>query len=354
MATVTRTHLAELLTGAGLRHAVVPLQNDVTIVVSERGGRVFGPFLTPDTDSLTWSSPALTSAEALTAFLAEDDWNLGGERIWVAPEIQFNVADRTDFWGTLSVPPQMDPGTWSLETVGTTGVALRQAMILRAHNLAEGELSVSLIQRIAAARDPLRDLAGADALLDGVVYAGYHHAVTLAQAAPSDIVAESWDLLALNPGGEILIPASPSAAYTDFFEPIDGDHLTREPKGLRLRITGDRRYKIGLKAAHLFGRLGYRGALPDGRAYLLVRNFYNDPSSPYSEEPANRAGCAGHSVHVYNDGGMFGQFGELEVNGRPIGGDTERVTGTDTFTLWCYVGPPRSVDEIAIHLLGLV
>ncbi len=122
---------------------------------------------------------------------------------------------------------------------------------------------------------------------------------------------------------------------------------------MRLKISGRKQFKVGYKAAHLYGRLGYLNQLDDGRSYLLVRNYFNNPSSPYAEEPPHQPGCNGHSVHVYNDGGGFGGFGELEVMGQTIGGETGRSASTDQFLLWLFVGPQPKIKRLARHLLGI-
>ena len=78
-----------------------------------------------------------------------------------------------------------------------------------------------------------------------------------------------------------------------------------------------------------------------------------EASLPYAEEPPQVPGCRGHSIHVYNDGGMFGGFGEMECNARTIGGGTGRSTSTDQMVLWLYVGADDPVKRIARHLLGI-
>ena len=122
-------------------------------------------------------------------------------------------------------------------------------------------------------------------------------------------------------------------------------------------MTGDRRYKVGIKAAQTFGRLGYfhRSAGSGDAAltaYLIVRNYFNNPSSPYTEEPPQTPGGAGDSIHVYNDGGLFGGFGELECQGQAIGGYTGRSASTDQQLLWVYWGPADKVARIGMQLLG--
>jgi hypothetical protein len=110
---------------------------------------------------------------------------------------------------------------------------------------------------------------------------------------------------------------------------------------------------VGYKAAHLFGRVAYLNRFDDERSYLFVRNFFNNPSAAYAEEPAHSPGRRGHSFHVYNDGGMFGGFGELECEGQTIGGPTGRTSSTDQMLLWLYIGPDEKLRHILCHLFGI-
>jgi hypothetical protein len=176
--------------------------------------------------------------------------------------------------------------------------------------------------------------------------------VTLREAKHDDIMSQSWNVAPLWPGGRIIVPSSPLVEVSDYFEP-PGEHLTRHGHYIALKISGDSRYKIGIKAAQTFGRLGYFNRRDDGSAYLIVRNYFNNPSSPYVEEPPQTPGAAGDSIHVYNDGGLFGGFGELECHGQTIGGHTGRSSSTDQQVLWVYSGPADKVAAIGLHLLGV-
>jgi hypothetical protein len=335
-----------------LTYGELELQHGVKLLVLERGGRILGPFLTPSSNPLLWINSAFADAERLRAFVAGGAWNSGGERIWIAPEIQFAVTDRRDFWNTVNTPPQMDPGDWRLDAQ-PAGWRLRQGLTLTAHNLAHGEKELWVERLIHPAADPLAHTGAYHHLLDGVIFAGYEQIVHLREAKHDDIMSQSWNVAQLWPGGMLLIPCSPAVEVTDYFEPIDAAHLARRGHHLALRITGDCRYKVGVKAAQTFGRLGYFHRREDGSAYLIVRNFFNNPSSPYVEEPPLAPGIAGDSIHVYNDGGLFGGFGELECHGQTIGGHTGRAYSTDQQVLWVYSGPAAKVAEIGLHLLGV-
>jgi hypothetical protein len=336
-----------------LPYTSLTLQNNVTLIVTQRGGRILGPFLSPTAGSIFWTNKAFATPAALAEFLESGDWNLGGERIWIAPEVQYLVRDRADFWGSIRVPEQMDPGQYQLDQPDSDQARLVQQIALEANNLASGQKKLQIEKLIAPVEDPLRYLGGYETLLAGVTFAGYEQVVTLTETKCDDIVSESWNLVQLNPGGQLLIPASPQVEYSDYFEPVDQNYQQIQANHIRVYITGDRRFKVGYKAAQVFGRLAYFNRLDEGRAYLLVRNFFNNPASIYAEEPAGQPGRRGHSIHVYNDDGGLGGFGELEVNGQTVGGDTGRSSSTDQYVLWLYVGAEEKVKQLAPQLLGV-
>jgi hypothetical protein len=206
---------------------------------------------------------------------------------------------------------------------------------------------------VRAVPNPLRRLDAYGRLMDGVLYAGYEQTVTLSEFEHSSIRSGAWNVIPLYPGGELIIPASPAVEVTDYMEPVDEAHQTIDDGCVRLQVTGQLMYLTGYKAAHVTGRLGYHCASDDDRHVLMVRGFYSDPSSTYLDEPPEAPGVHGDSVRVYNDDGAYGGYGELEVYGRGIGGDTGRSASTDSFVLWLYVGPSDRLKCIAVNLLGV-
>ncbi|MBN2305220.1 MAG: hypothetical protein JXQ72_12115 [Anaerolineae bacterium] len=327
------------------------------IVITQRGARVLGPFLSDEAESLFWMHPAWAGPESFKALLLNNanGWNLGGERIWIAPEIQFVVHDRANFTTTMHLPPQMDPGDYTLDQPHNGVYRARQSLSMAAYNLATGQKNLDVEILVRSLADPLRFVAGYEALVDGVTFAGYEEVVTLTEHEHNDILSESWNLVQLNPGGQLIIPVSPVTQPTDYNRGTIPD-AAREVKNnyIRIDITGQDIFKIGYKAAHITGRLAYFNTLPDDHAYLLVRQFSNNPSSIYIEEPDNQVGEQGDSVHVYNDSGSSGGFGEMECQGQTIGGVTGQSSSTDRFMLWAYVGAPGRLKTIAAHLLGVM
>ncbi len=349
---ITLTQLCAALDACGEAYGVLALQNGAQAVVTRRGGRIFGPFLSADAPSLNWISAALSSGDGLRALIESGAWNLGGERLWIAPEFAYNIGDRFAFDASYNLPAAIDPASYALEAAGD-GWALVADMTLPAQGLPSGgEKRITAARTVRPAADPLRALSRYDELTAGVAFAGYEHTVTLTERDDSPLPAETWVLIQLNPGGQLVIPVTPAVEVLDYFgglpdsaRVVHGDHI-------RVDITGAQRFKAGYKAVGVHGRLAYFA--PAGpQPYLLVRAFFVNPSAPYVEEPPQQPGSAGQAVHVYNDDGGLGGFGEMECSGQAIGGGTGRSASADTFTLWAYAGPADKLRAIARALLGV-
>lgn len=329
---------------------VLPLQNGSRLVIAQRGGRLFGPFVAGDDAlPLCWINPALATPSDFGALLATGAWNVGGERIWIAPEIQFHIQDRDSESGGFVLPPATDPGGYDMEQ-DAQQVWLHQEIALRAYNLASGLKRLRISRIVEAAADPLRNLG---ATPTGLRYAGYAHSVTLTDLNDSPIVSESWNLVQLEAGGAFILPlVSDQVEATTYFGMPPAEATTARDRRVQLTITGKQQFKVGYQSACLTGRVGYYHETASDHAYLLVRSFFNNPSALYSEEPPAPRGRNGHSVHVYNDDGGLGGFGEMECNGQAIGGATGRHSSTDLFVMWTYQGPPAAVKDAAHRLLG--
>lgn len=341
------------LRARGVAYGLLDLSDGYRLVVVGHGGHALGPFNASGA-SVLWLNPAAWASErTYSQFVEEGQWNVGGERLWLAPEIRFTVGDRSDFWGAYVVPPDMDPGNYQLEAAGLTVSLVGEAALPR-FNPVEGDIRLHIKRSYRPAPNPLRHLKTFAQLSDGVAYAGYFHDVTIDMRSPSgEAAVEAWTLAQLVPDGTLIVPATPGVEFEDYYEyePIDDKHLQITPGAALLAVTGRRRYKVGFRSPHLTGRVGFFKRCPGGQAELIVRNFFNDPSSDYVEEPAHRVGCRGLSVHVYNDGGVFGGFGELECNGRTIGG-TSSASGSDAFSFWFFTGAEDKVRRVSEVLLG--
>ena len=351
---ITACQVIDRLEESKINYELLPLQNGCFAILSERGGRILGPFLEQGGRSLLWTNAAFAQPQTFKKFLASGNWNLGGERNWIAPEIQYLVKDRNNVEATVFFPEQMDPGNFTLMKIGEGRFQLSADMNLEAWNTATGEKRLHLESRIMAVEDPLRFTSSYRSLQADVAYFGYQQSITLTDLNANEIMSELWNLIQLNPGGEVLLPISSGWETTQYAGEPPGEDLARfRTHCLGLKITGSRLYKIGYKASQHFGRLAYLNSSDVDRSYLIIRNFSNNPSSYYVEEPADRPGKWGDSIHIYNDDGRWGGFGELEVHGQTIGGRTDIATSTDSLMLWFYTGPKEKLINIAYLLLGV-
>lgn len=353
----TQTHYETVLKAVDEPYAVLPLQHGATALVTQRGARVLGIFPAPGSDNLLWTnSNAFDDAARWANFVAQGNWNLGGERIWIAPEIQYNVRNRADFWGTLSVPSAMDPGQYTLEQ-NPDCIHLHSQMRLNAYNLAKGQQDLDINRWISPISDPLSSVTTHDT---AVTYCGYQQQVRL-RTHDTDIPTEAWNLVQVQAGGQLIIPCMPQIKASDYTGSVPAaarEVLLGDVPHVRLHLDGKRQYKLGYQAASVTGRMAYFQSLGNGRAALLVRSFFNNPSNHYAEEPPDAIGQGGHSIHVYNDGGEFGgdmSFGEMECTGTTIhtGAALADNTANDSFLMWVYCGPLETLRSIAHLLLGV-
>jgi len=331
---------------------------DGTLVTVARGARAV-PF-DDEGRPLLWLAPAVAPpvrgsgtgpAGTLRAWAASDAWNLGAERLWIGPEIDFMVADRRDFAGSYALPATMDPGAWRVDTPGPDAAlpqTFRHEMSMVAHQQ-RATVGIAVTQTIAPAVDPLR--AGS-VPADSLRHLGWTREVTLTRTPddPGRAACQSWVLIQADVGATVVVPGAARARVTDYFEPVDKDHLRRDGDDLTLRLSGSTRYKVGVRSGEHRGAVVYWRDLPGGAAVLLLRSFADTPSTRYLEQPPDQLGHEGDSVYVYNDDGRYGAFGEVEVLGRALESDMASVT--DTFTLHAWWGERHDVAAAAAALLG--
>jgi hypothetical protein len=340
------------LTAAGVPFERIAVGADAVVVVSSYGGRVYGPFFGGGPCE-NWLPDAFGSDPAFAALLDSGAWNVGGDRLWVGPEIAYMIPDRTDYWGSYTMPPSLDPGAHALSRAGDEAT-LHRTVELESSTAPTGPVRIDLRLRIRPAAHPLRHLRGDAAPVAGVEYAGYTTEVRLGLDSGGEHEAESWVLNQVRGGGTALVAASPGVQVTDYYEPVGG-LLRAVTGGVAVELTGADRFKIGFAAPHVTGRVGHLHRAdddPEGDVVLFVRSSPVDPSAEYSEEPDPSPGVRGDALHLYDDDGGLGGFAEIEARGTPVLGPRPDPV-TDRFTSWWFRGPVADVARIAQQLLGI-
>ncbi|KPL73067.1 hypothetical protein ADN00_14840 [Ornatilinea apprima] len=338
---------------AGLPFSQLTLQDGLSIILWQRGGRIFGPFIDEDTPSIGWMSQAFNDPRQFQALIERGEWNVGGTRAWISPELQFHISNRFDFDGSYSLPAALDPGNYSLEQVSSTEFRLSQRIQMDTRILATGTKRLYLEQKIRIAADPLRKLPIYPELKPAYRFGGFEQAFTLVDEDPNPIYSAVWTLMQLQPGGDLLIPTSIPEMVEFYRNPVAEPYLYNHPGYAQVKLTGSHQFKLAYYAAGLTGRLGYIIHTSPQSSTLIVRNYFNNPSAEYAEEPPTRPGINGQSVYVYNDDGALGGFGELECQGQSVGGPNGLRSVSEQMQIWYYTGQRETIGRITQILLGI-
>lgn len=342
-----KKELLKRLQGNHIPYMVLKISEDAQIVIVQRGGRIFGPFRKEEGEGLFWTSEKLNDEQQALELLKGSDWNIGGDRLWLGPEIRYSVSDRTRFWETLHTPEAIDPGNYML-SISDSRAILKQRVEMERADGDRGGIKLNMSRSIEASGNPLRELKDYDRLMENVKFCGYRQRICLDGEGEA---VEGWNLLQVYGGGNIYIPMYQAEAGTDYYEPA-GEYERFLDNGILLKATGRNRYKVGYKAALVTGRLGY-SCKWDEDPCLLIRSFPNDPSGVYEEEPPLMPGIHGFSVHVYNDDGNSGGFSEIECTLPAILGNSGRNSSDDIISTWIFTGAAEALQRIAKVMLGM-
>ncbi|MSU64465.1 MAG: hypothetical protein EXS31_19100 [Pedosphaera sp.] len=251
-------------------------------------------------------------------------WNVGGDRLWVGPEVHWNWKTRgpIDF-EKYHIPAAMDPGSWLPVPAGKRSCAARQTITLR-HQLQNARAQLEIGRRF----EPV--VSGGNGTV--VTYAT-ENSMRL-RGGTSGQEADLWSVLQLPAGGVMYIPCKSRPRYRNYFNPIPRSLWKIDGRVLCLEITGRHQYKIGVPADLTTGRIVYARRV--GQKYLVIRrDFFPQPWRRYCDVPLGASRSEGDAVQVYNDGGQFGGFGELEYHtpSMTVGSGTQWLVDNNLTTI---------------------
>jgi hypothetical protein len=324
------------------------------VLVLPYGGRILGIFAPKSEENFLWTNSILNSVETARAYYASDDWqNSGGDRTWLAPELDFffpkfpNI-DIAGYWQ----PRSLDPGNYAL-TKSAHGLKLTNRLNIEAFR-SKKRVELEITKSVASAPNPLRYEGALQ--MDEVEYAGHTLLTSLkivdANAEDAPLVG-LWSLTQMPHQGELFVPTYSKTAPRIYFGLVDtppdelamSDHLVR----FKMRAAGE--HKIGLRAAVTTGRIGYIYPVADKHA-LIVRNFSVNPSGEYADVPWTEPENRGYSTQACSVNSRWGMFSEMEYHVPAIGGDTGLRHVEDSSQLWAYRGPREEIIKIARILLS--
>ncbi|MGA7565183.1 MAG: hypothetical protein WBW53_03845, partial [Terriglobales bacterium] len=146
-------------------------EDGTQLLILPYGGRILGVYAPGNEQNFLWTNSALDSVETARAYYASDDWqNSGGDRTWLAPELDFffpkfpNI-DIAGYWQ----PRSLDPGNYELIKTAD-GIKLTNRLTVEAFR-SKKRVTLEITKSVAAALNPLRYDA---AIKTGAVeYAGH-------------------------------------------------------------------------------------------------------------------------------------------------------------------------------------
>ncbi len=345
---ITFEKAIEMLKLRNMEYHVLELNDCWKTIITQYGGRLLGPFHGDAGESFLWMNGAWKEEAEFGRFIDSREWNLGGERLWVNPELRFFCESPDQFSETYTVQSPLDPGGYQLEQEGGS-ISLHQDISLT--DLSSGEeKDISIRRRYFPAENPLKYIkALRDIKLD---FCGYQQEIELACANSGDLTIEPWTVTQVNPGGRFIIPYFGSFDCVDYYgnAPVEAQ-IVRNGYA-ELNANGALKYKFGYRAAQTLGRMAFLKPCDSGWQ-LMLRNYYNDPSLPYCAEPFGELGNRGCSMYFYNDRGVKGGFAEFENSGTPVGCGTMRSRSSSNSTTWFFTGDQGAIAHVMTNLLGI-
>ncbi len=329
-------------------------EDGTRILVLPYGGRILGVFAPGSEENFLWTNSALDNPETARAYYASDDWqNSGGDRTWLAPEVDFffpkfpNI-DIAGYWQ----PRSLDPGNYEL-TKTTHGVRLTNRLTIEGFR-SRKRVQLEITKSIAAAANPLRHETSIQTA--AVEYAG-HTLVTslkIVDTQPNDaFLVGLWSLTQMPHRGELFIPTYSKTEPRIYFGLVDAppDELAMSDRLVRFKMRAAGEHKIGVRAAATTGRIGY--IYPTGSKHaLIVRNFFVNPSGEYADVPWTEPDDLGYSTQACSVNSRWGMFSEMEYHVPAIGGNTGLSHVEDRSQLWAFRGSREDIVKIARTLLS--
>ena len=321
------------------------------LLVRPASGRVLGLYPPGSEDNFYWINPALASDVLSDEFFDQPGWiNPGGDRTWLAPEIELFIEDLDRPWETYAVQRALDPGFWRGASSSESGLTLTNDTRVRLYR-SRLEIGARLSKNYSSAENPLQGTPLANA---GLEFAGYTQITTLEQESVPGCATRLgiWNLLQLPSPGVMLVPTCSAVQPRLVFGTLSNGECQTEARMVRWEMeTHGANTKIALKPQSLTGRAGYfREHASDGTADLVVREFDVDPDGDYVDglwAPPHEAGWAFQACCV-REGGE--QFNELEYHAAAPNGAAGHHR--DESTVWAFRGPAKAIAEASTILLG--
>jgi hypothetical protein len=346
--------LRRSLGGAGKPCELLVTPDGSRLLLLLHGARVLGLFAPNSDENFYWTNPALSSSEPGELFRREGWHNSGGDRTWIAPEIDLHFPKLPDLT-VYKVPGEVDPAAYQIERSGeslqfSTRVAVRS---FRSHETNEA----TIIKSWGPASNPLR-YEKVWSQLVGVQFAGYTQRTSIRLLGPGAGKAGSigaWSLVQLPHGGTAFLPLHGATSPTTYVGSIAPEDIEVKDHTIRYKMQSAGVQKIGIRAANSTGRAGYVYS-SEKNSVLVIRNVFINPSAEYVDAPWTDTGEVGERGYAFQFCNVniaeVGTFSELEYHAPAVGRGTGQVGHDDVSQVWAFRGPEKLIRTIGKNLLS--
>ena len=318
-------------------------------VVLPYGGRVLELLAPNSIKNFFWTHPIFDSLITADGFGQNEEWiNSGGDRTWLAPEVDLFFPNFPEL-DPYVVPPEIDPGDYQISDDGgiirlVSRVSLRLVRTRR-------RVDLFIDKHLAPALNPLQYVDSA--LSSELGYAGYTLRTRLAFANKEKKTGAVglWNVLQLPHGGELLIPTLSKPPIQMFGKEIDAGDLCVTEHLIRYKMQAPGLQKFGIQAAAAVGRVGYMYSA-ESETRLVIRNFFVNPSGEYVDVPWAQPDQMGSVIQACNVHNKLGQYSELEYHAPAIGGIGGRCSYEDESQVWAFSGDKERILVAARILIS--
>ncbi|WP_409345990.1 DUF6786 family protein [Paenibacillus sp. MBLB4367] len=316
-------------------------------VILEKGSRLIHLIPANSTESAVW-----TNIHALE----ECSWNVGGDRTWISPEMDF-FADAS---GNYDIPAQLDPGSYRFIPSDKAGTVRTGQTCVLTHWPDQTIVPLSLTKDYSLIANPFLMIDSDEHReLAQVPYIGYQCETRIQLLPETEYVPDTplpefnlWSILQVPPGGTVLVPVLGDSEPLVMYREQEEIRINRQPHYATFPFEGGSSFKLSYNALQSIGRFGYYRRLSQEISSLIVRQFQVNPSASYPDYPENRPDYTGSCMQFFYDGEKMGGFGELEYHAPSMNGKDSSVQ-SDNSQLYYFVGKSDQIAKIARHMLGI-
>lgn len=348
---MTKDELVDALGRAGKAVETFISPEGSTALILPHGGRILALYAPNSSENFFWTNSLLSAKGNAKDFFSTDQWhNSGGDRTWLAPEVNFFFPNLPDM-NTYRPPKQFDPGDYQV-TKFSDKIQMVSRFYLPSFR-SGNKLHLEISKTLTPAPNPIRDDREMKAS-DSVEYAGYTLTTSLKMLDERGKYEDQvgiWNLLQMPHKGELLIPTYSLTKPKVFFGEIPQEDISVDDHLVRYKMQAKGGQKIGIRAVATTGRIGYIYQSSD-KWNLLIRNFLVNPSGQYIDMPWDDFQDRGYAVQACNVDTNLGSFSEMEYHTPAIGRGTGLYSCQDTSQTWAFRSTLKNIKSIAKKLLA--